>query len=50
MKRAILIPAAATLLLSGAASAGHQPCEADLDDCLKQMTEKQGQKKGWVGI
>ena len=50
MKRVFLIPAVAALLLCGAVLAGHQPCEAELDDCLTQMTKKFGEKKGWVGI
>ncbi len=58
MKRALLIPAATTLLFAGAvlfagaALAGRQPCDAELDDCLQQMTENvgKGKGKGWVGI
>ncbi len=50
MTRALWISTTAMLLLAGTVLAGHQPCEAELDDCLGQMTKKLGQKKGWVGI
>ena len=38
------------LLLAGVALAGSRPCDADLDDCLTQMSRELGNKKGWVGI
>ncbi len=46
----ILLLACSALLLAGVAAAGHQPCGAELDDCLSQMTRELGKKKGWVGI
>ncbi len=49
MKPTLLL-ASALLLLAGAALAGHQPCAAELDDCLSQLTRELGKKKGWVGI
>ncbi len=49
MKPAPLLLIATTLLLAGAALAGHGPCKADLDDCLGQMG-KNFKAKGWVGI
>ena len=48
MKHTLLL-ACSALLIAGAAWAGHKPCDAELDDCLSQMTRKLG-KKGWVGI
>ena len=44
------LAACAALAIAGAALAGYKPCEAELDDCLSQMTRELGKKKGWVGI
>ncbi len=46
----ILLSTLTVLLLAGVALAGHRPCDAELDDCLTQMTRELGEKKGWVGI
>ncbi len=45
-----LLVTSLTLLLAGVTLAGNRPCDAELDDCVTQMTRELGKKKGWVGI